>query len=126
MKNKKEVVINTNFKDLMYYWLKFIKPFHNLPEQPMRILALVLYYYFEYKEKITDDEIIWKMIFEYDTKVKILNELNIKNHTLENKFTDLRKRGVIKNNTVDKKFIPDLNINSKEFQINFRFNIKDD
>ena len=126
MKNNKTVVINTTFKDLMYYWLTFIKPFHNLSEQRMRILALLLYYYFEYKKKIDDDEIVWKMVFDYEVKIKITNELNVKLHTIENKLTELRKKKIINNNVINPNFIPNLTRDSDKFSINFNFKVTDD
>lgn len=126
MKNSKIVKIDTTFKDLMYYWLKFIKPFHTLSEQPMQVLSLFLYFYFEYRDKIKDEDILWKMVFDYDTKVKISNELDVKLHTIENKLTQLRKKKIILDNRIDKRFIPNLERNLKEFNINYKFVIKDD
>lgn len=124
MKNN-SVTFNTNFKDVLYYWLKFTKPFHNLAEQPMRVLALLLLKYFNYKEIVKDDKVLWKMVFDYDTKVEIITELDIKDYTLENKLTQLRKKGIIVNNTINKKYIPNLDLNTKEYNINFKFNIND-
>lgn len=126
MKNNKTVQINTNFKDMMYYWLKFIKPFHTLSEQPMRILSLLLYFYFDYKEKTSDEDLLWRLLFSYDTKVMISNELDVKVHTVENKLTELRRKKVISKNKIDERFIPNIDKDSKNFSINFLFNINDD
>ena len=126
MKNNKTVQLNTNFKDMMYYWLKFIKPFHTLSEQPMRILSLLLYFYFDYKEKTSDEDLLWRLLFSYDTKVMISNELDVKVHTVENKLTELRRKKVISKNKIDERFIPNIDKDSKNFSINFLFNINDD
>jgi len=111
---------------MMYYWLKFIKPFHTLSEQPMRILSLLLYFYFDYKEKTSDEDLLWRLLFSYDTKVMISNELDVKVHTVENKLTELRRKKVISKNKIDERFIPNIDKDSKNFSINFLFNINDD
>jgi len=124
MKNSKIANINTDLKTLMKHWLKFTKPFHSLNKQQQNILALLLYYYFEYKKEIKNEDMLWKIVFDYDTKMKIKKELDdLPDYTLQNNLTSLRKKKVIINNTVSKAYIPNIEIGAKKFVIQYNFNI---
>lgn len=124
MKNSKIVTINTDLKKLMKYWLKFTEPFHGLTQQQQKLIALLLYYYFDYKQVIKSEKVVWKMVFDYDTKMKIKEELdNLPDYTLQNLLSILRKKEVIKNNKINHIYIPNLELNAKDFTIVYKFNI---
>lgn len=122
--NEKQANININIKDFFFKWVELTKPFHKLNPQECRILALILFYHYKLSSEITNEKILWKMVFEYDTKLLIAEELNIQIGALENYYTKLRKKKVITNNTITKYYIPSLNKKSKNFKIIFNFNIK--
>jgi hypothetical protein len=123
MSNGKQVSINITLKDLFKRWLEITSSFHKLPKQQQNILALFLYYHYEFKKDITNDKILWKMVFDYDTKMKIKQELGIGDQTMQNTITKLRKKNIIVDNVITPVFIPDLSLNSKSFKIVFNFNI---
>lgn len=123
MSNIKQANINVTIKDFFYKWVKLTKPFHNLPKQSQDVLALLLYHYYNYSKDITNNKILWKMVFDYDTKLLIKDELGIKDQGLQNVLTKLRKKGVIKDNRIIKLFIPDLEKGSNNFKIIFNFTI---
>ncbi len=123
MTNKKQALIKTNKKDFFKYWLLFTKPLHQLKGPEISVLSLLLFYYFELKEKVSDDDLVYKLLFDYDTKMKIKNELNYLDQTLQNSLTLLRKLNVIKDNKISPSFIPDINNNSNEFTLTYKFNI---
>ena len=126
MKNVKQADINVTLKKLFRYWLQFTKPFHKLPNQKQQILSLLLYYHYNYKKEITNDKILWKMVFDYDTKLKIRKELGISDQVLQNNLTWFRKNDVVVDNTITPVLIPELEQTSKNFKIIFNFNIVDD
>lgn len=126
MKNRNVANINTDLKGLMKYWLQFTEPFHKLTNQQQNILALFLYYYFTFKMEIKSEKLIWKMVFDYDTKIKIKEELgNLPDYTLQNILTTLRKKNIIKNNKINKPYVPQLELKSNKFTLIYNFNIKD-
>lgn len=120
---KNVATINTDFKGLMKHWLAFTRPIHKLSKQPQDILALLLYHYFKLKEIISDEELVWKMVFDYKTKLEIREELDIPDHTLQNNLTTLRKKNIIKGNKINKVYVPDLDINSKTYSLVYIFKI---
>jgi|TARA_R110000822_G_scaffold152112_8_gene291359 hypothetical protein len=125
MKNSKVANINIKLKGLFFKWMEITKPFHKLTNQQQGVLALFLYYHYTYKEEITNQKILWKIIFDYDTKMLIKEELGLKDAGFQNIIHQLRKKGVIKNKRVTSAYIPNLEKQAKNFKIIFNFNIVD-
>lgn len=123
MKNVKVATANIRVKQLFFHWMEITKPFHGLTNQQQKIVALLLYYHYTFQRDITNMKIVWKMVFDYDTKLKIKEELGIKDAVFQNMLYLLRKKGVIKNNKVVPLFIPVLTQDSTNFKIIFNFNI---
>ena len=123
MKNSKIANINITIKSLFNKWLHITRIFHNLTPQEIDILSLLLYYHYEYKKDITNDKILWKMVFDYDTKILIREELGVKDQGIQNALTALRNKGVIKDNKILSGYIPQLENKSNNFKIIFNFNI---
>jgi|TARA_R110000822_G_scaffold73853_3_gene177565 hypothetical protein len=124
MKNIKQANINITLKNLFLKWLDITSFFHNLTSQQKKVLALFLYYHYKYKQEITNEKILWKLVFDYETKLLIEQELNLKNAGLRNILTVLRKRNIInERNEITPAYIPELGTGSKEFKVIFNFNI---
>lgn len=125
MKNEKIANVKTTRKEIFFKWVEFTKPFHGLRNQLQSVLALLLYHHYNLSQIINNDKILWKQVFDYDTKVMLMNELDIKPQTLENLFTELRKKGVIVDNTIPTEYIPEINKDTKYFTIRINFKIDD-
>lgn len=130
MSNKKIAKLNIKLKDLFFRWLDITKTFHGLNKQQQQVLALLLYHHYLYKKEITNDKILWKVVFDYETRVKIredsiFGEKGLGSNSFENILSTLRKKKVIIDNKINPAYIPDLSSNSKEFNILFIFNIID-
>lgn len=123
MKNVKQANINVKLKDLFFKWLEITKPLHKLTNQQQEVLALFLYYHYKIKHETTNEKILWKIVFDYDTKMKIKEDLNIKDNVLQNIMTHLRKRKIIIDNKISPIYIPSLELNSTNFKIIYNFNI---
>ena len=123
MKNIKVASLNIKFKDLFEHWLKVTRIFNGLTNSEISVLALLLYYYYEFKKDITNESILWKVVFDYDTKMLIKEELGITDQNLQNKLTVLRRKGVIKDNRVNSVFIPEMTEGTLNFKVVFNYNI---
>jgi hypothetical protein len=124
MRNVKQANINITLKGLFLKWLDITSSFHNLTSQQKQVLALFLYYHYKYKQEITNDKILWKLVFDYDTKLLIEKELDIKNAGLQNVLSLFRKRKIINDkNEITPTFIPTIDPGAKEFKVIFNFNI---
>lgn len=129
MKNVKEATLNIKLKDLFFKWLDVTKSFHKLNNQQQQVLALLLYYHYQYKKEITNPKILWNVLFDYDTKLKIREDPVFKNemssNTLHNILSMLRKKNIIVDKQISAFFIPELSNDCKNFKIIFNFNITD-
>ena len=126
MNNEKIVNINVKLKNLFSQWIRFTEPFHNLSNRHQKVLSLLLYYHFQLQKEITNNRILWKEVFDYDTKVKIYTEIGIQSGALENILSQLRNKKVIIDNQISPVYIPNLSRNAKKFSITFNFNIVDE
>lgn len=129
MNNTKIANMNVKLKDLFFRWLDITKAFHKLNNQQQQVLALLLYYHYQYKKEITNNKILWKVVFDYDTKLKIKEDEVFKNglpdNSLQNILTALRKKNIIVDGEISKIYIPELDLKAKNFKIVFNFNIVD-
>lgn len=126
MENGKIATIPITRNKLFYRWLELTKPFHKLSEQPIVVLSWLLYYYDKYKTTTKDEDLAWKLTFDYDTKMLIKEDMGIKDQTLQNVFTKLRKSNIIKDNKIMSNYIPNLTEDAKEFKLIFNFKIIDE
>ena len=129
MSNTKTANINIKLKVLFFRWLDILKPWHNLNNQQQQVLALLLYYHYLYKKETTNNKILWKIVFDYDTRLKIIEDecwkKGMTTNTLNNILTVLRRKGAIVDNQISNVYIPELEVGSKNFKMIFNFNIID-
>ncbi len=64
-----------------------------LNENPLRVLAQLLFYNNHYRA--LDDDTRWKMVFDYDTRMKICTKLNMPATHLNSYLTQLRRLGIV-------------------------------
>ena len=130
MTNEKVATLNLKLKELFIRWLDITRAFHKLTNQQQHVLALLLYYHFLYKKETTNSKILWKIIFDYDTYLKIreddlFKEKGMSSNVLHNIITGLRKKKIIVDGRISPMFIPDLTHDCKSFKVTFNFNIVD-
>ena len=123
--NIKSLNINVHLKTMFKLWLNITSSFHKMTNQQIEVLALLLFYHHELSNQITNSKILWKMVFDYETKNKIKKELNLKDASFQNVLTSLRKKGIITDNKVVSTYIPKLENGSNNFRVVFNFNIID-
>ena len=122
-KDEKIATINVKLKDFFIKWIEFTKPFHKLNPKQSQVLSLLLYHHYLLSFEITNEKILWKSVFDYDTKVLIYEELNIKSSSLENLLSQLRNKNIIIDNKITPYFIPNINKKTKEFKLTFNFKL---
>lgn len=111
--------------DFFKWWcIICLKPFINLTNREMDVLAAFLRKRWELSKKISDPAILDTMSMSEDVKNKVLEECNI---TLQHFYvimSTLKKKGVIINNAINPKYIPNIRSDSKYFVLQIWF--KDD
>lgn len=117
--------IQSDRKQFFFKWIEFTRPFHKLRNQLQTVLALLLYHHYELGQVISNETILWKQVFDYDTKVLIMNEMNIQPQSLENLLTELRKNKVIIDNKVVPVFVPNIQKDTEHFTVKINFKINE-
>lgn len=126
MNNVKSANLNVKIKNFFFRYIEFLQPFHKLQKQQYTVVALLLYHHHMFSKEITNNKILWKTVFDYDTKILITDELGITLQGLENIYTKLRKSKVIIDNQVSSVYIPEMDKKNKAFTININFKIIDE
>lgn len=111
--------IKTTERKIFHQYLIVTQPFHKIRKREMTILAELLYWRHQLSAVVSDDEILDKLVFSAETKDKISKSLNLKNVDLNQSFSYLRKIGVMKGKTLNKKYIPVLTDTGMKIVFNF-------
>lgn len=119
----KKVNIPCNKHQFFYNWYVFTKPFHKLNESSIEVMAQLAYYYNEYRKDVLKEDLLWKLVFDYDTKMKIKESLKISDEIFQNRLSYLRRKKVIIKNTIPLSYLPI--IKGNEYKLEFNFSIND-
>lgn len=119
---RKVIPIKTELRTFFRQYVHIMKPVFKLNDRESDILGELMYFNYKYRE-LTED-IRYKIIFDYDTKVEIRVNLGITEASFNNGLTTLRKKGILVDNRLAGNLlvIPD----SNRFSVTFLFSIKDD
>lgn len=98
--------------------LRSVPPLNTLTPKAISILAEILYWDYYYRD--LDKEIRWKMVFDYDTKLKIMDNVPCDRQSLYNNISLLKKAGIVDNNTIKTNF--GLNPDNPSITFNFKIN----
>lgn len=106
------------------YWLEFLTPFHHLTNKEMDVMTCFLKYRQELKDKISDPDILDKVLMGEDIKRKIREECGMKVSNFQVVLGKLRKRKVLIGNKINPKFIPNISSNAESFQLLLLFDFQ--
>lgn len=107
-------------------WLEFLRPYHDLSNKEMDLLACLLKTRHELSKVIFDEFHLDKAIFTEETKAKMSAELGI---SIDNFFvllSRIKKKKMIVDGKINKRFIPSLKDNAKEFKMLIYFELNND
>lgn len=116
------IPITTNLKAYFRQMLELIRsmpPLDNLTDRDLDVLSIYLYYDYIYKD--IEESLRQKLVFDYDVKVKIMEQLNIKEYSLNNSLTILRRKGILKGRALISRY----GINPENPDIHIKFTIED-
>lgn len=127
--SKEVLPVKTTTKKFFVEYLTIKKPFleHILSRvnkkkivihpKPLRVFALLLYYNYTYRAY--ENGVKWKMVFDYSTKVEIMNELDINEGQLNTYLSTLRLMKLLNGKSISEPFIfyPE----DEKFELTFSF-----
>jgi len=97
-------------------YLELLNPIIQLRGKELDVLAELLYY--NHTLKAIPEEHRWKLIFDYDTKLKIRNKLKLSEASMNNNLSALRKKNIIQENRIGKAYLIEP---GKSFLLGFNF-----
>jgi len=117
----KSIRIPSTQAKIFKQYLTITKPLNGLRPQEIDVVSLLLFYYMQEKDNFKREEDCWKKVFSYEVKLEIKEKLNIKDYTLQNILSALRKKQVIIKNKITDYYIPKITEDTKNFQVIFDF-----
>lgn len=107
-------------------WCIFLRPFINLTNREIDVIANFLKQRWELAKNISDPAILDTMVMSETTKNKVIEECNITQQHFYVVMSNLRKNKVIVNNTIDPRLIPNIRKdNTGCFQLLILFKYKE-
>ena len=90
------------------WWCIFLRPFINLTDREIDVVASLLKQRKELSKSISDQAILDKMLMSEEVKTRVQKECNITPQYLYVIISNLRKHNVIVNNTINPRLIPNI------------------
>lgn len=115
--------IQTTLRKFFHHWITITYPLHKFRKREGALLAELLYFRHKLSEEVSNDELIDKLLFSYDIKVKIAAALNISIPTYRVMLSRLTKQGVITDGVFNKAYLPQLGKEDDTFVMAYKFKI---
>lgn len=93
-KMEKTIPINTNTRRFFRQYVEILQPLFNIRAREADVLAALLYESYLRKD-INDIKDRFKLILDYDTKIRMQEELKMSTAVFRNCMVRLRKKGII-------------------------------
>jgi hypothetical protein len=98
-------------------WLEMIKPMHRLASKEIEVLAFLLMKRLELSKSIINGEILDRVLLSVETKREVQEGLNISKGHLQVILSKFHKNNIIKNGIINKKYIPNVEYDSKNYKL---------
>ena len=108
------------------FWFEFLSPIHKLTEREMDVITSLVKQRYELSKVIKDEEILDKVVMSEDTQRKVRAECNITLPHLQVIMGKLRKNKLIVDGRINKRFIPQLPEDAKEFKLLLYFDMNNE
>lgn len=116
--------IPTSQKKLFRFWFEFLKPFHKLTDREIDVITAFTYERYNLGKVISDDDILDKVVMSEDTRKKIREEYKVTPAYFQVIMGKLRRNGLIVNNKINPRFIPNITEDNGSFKLMLLFDIQ--
>lgn len=106
--NNMFMIPSTLETDFFIWWCELIKPFVKLTKSEIKVMASFLKKRYELSKNITDPTILDTHLMSNDVRDKIIEECHITLRHFYVVMSNLRSRGIIVNNIINPKIIPNI------------------
>ncbi len=105
------------------YWFEFLKPYHKLTSREIDVISELVKIRFQLSKVILDEDVLDSVLMSEDTKKKVREICKIKLSHFQVIMGKLRKHGIIVNDKINKRFIPNIKEDAKDFRLIFYFDL---
>lgn len=116
--------IPTSQKKFFRFWFEFLKPFHKLTDREIDVITAFTYERYNLGKVISDEDILDKVVMSEDTKKKIREEYKVTPAYFQVIMGKLRRNGLIVNNKINPRFIPNITEDNGSFKLMLLFDIQ--
>lgn len=116
--------IPTSQKKFFRYWYEFLKPFHKLTDREIDVITAFTYERYLLSKVISDEDILDKVVMSEDSKKKIREEYKVTPAYFQVIMGKLRRNGLIVNNKINPRFIPNITEDNGSFKLMLLFDIQ--
>lgn len=102
------VPIQGDSSSFFRWWCVFLRPFINLTNREVDVVAEFLRQRYELSKSISDPAILDTMVMSDETKKKVISACNITQQHFYVVMSNLRKNQIIKGNTLNPRLIPNV------------------
>ena len=121
MKNANVANIRTNVDGLFNHWVALTQPLHKLTDAEANILLSFLKKRHLYLSNIKSQNVVDRLLFSTETRKEIMDDLGHKMGTFQNYLTSMRSKGVILDNKINPKLIPNVEEGADNFKLIYNF-----
>lgn len=116
--------IPTSQKKFFRFWFEFLKPFHKLTDREIDVITAFTYERYNLGKVISDENILDKVVMSEDTKKKIREEYKVTPAYFQVIMGKLRRNGLVVNNKINPRFIPNITEDNGPFKLMLLFDIQ--
>lgn len=111
------VIPTSSLDDFFRYWFEFLRPFHNLANREMQVIASLTKHRYLLSKVIKDDIILDKVLMGEETRKEIREECGLTPPHFQIIIGKLRKQNILIDNRINPKFIPNIKEESGQFKM---------
>lgn len=116
--------IPTNIQKFFRLWYEFLRPFHRLTDREIDVITAFAYERYILSKVISDQDILDKVVMSEDIKKKVREKSNTTLAHFQVIVGKLRKNGIIIDNKINPRFLPNIAEGSDSFKLMLLFDIK--
>lgn len=106
------------------WWCIFLRPFIKLTNREIDVMACFLKQRYELSKKVSDPKMLDALVMNKRTIEEIIKECQISQEYFYVVLSNLRKRGIIKNDAINPRLIPNIRQEDGRFQLLILFDFK--
>lgn len=113
-------------RDLFFrFWVELLKPMTKLADKESDIFAAFLQQRYELSRVISDESLLDEILMGNDSRQKIREKFNMSSSYLNVVIGILKKRNLIVDGKINKKYVPDLTPDFNSFRLIFAIDINE-